>query len=890
MGRGRQGSRQQGRRLRTTAAMRSAWTLCATLLAAALLAQPACARQEGAGAGSGAPEELYRTGHYDAAIASLQDRSDVASQRLLVRVLMEVGRYADAERVVLDGGLDAVPAGLANVAGELLFTVGRREDAERLFARAAESDAADALTARLNLGRSKWQRGAREEALDIFDGFIDAYNSGRAQSADELTAVATAVRYLGTRDAALFHDAVRAYEEAGRADARHAESRLLEGELFLEKYNSTDASALFREVLAVNPRHPRALLGLARARAFEGTDDALAYVDSSLAVNPHSPDARTLRARLLLGLERYDSAQAEARRALAVNGAHVGALAMQGAAALLTGDRRGFDEARRRALELNPASAEFDVAVAEMAGQQRRYAEALELAERGAALDPLSWSARAFIGLTQLRLGDAAAARTSLEAAFAGDPYNVWVKNTLDLLDTYPRYVTERTPRFELFLHGDEAGVLSLYMAELAEEAYDVLARRYGAEPQRPVRVEVYPRSADFSVRTVGLAGLGALGVAFGNILAMDSPAAREPGTFNWGATLWHEIAHAFTLAASDNRVPRWLTEGISVLEERRARPGWGQDLTVDFVVALKQGMILPVSRLNEGFVRPTYPQQVMHAYYQASLVAEYIEAEHGEAALRRMLQAFGSGRTGDEVFRQVLRTEVSAFDERFDRWLRERFATQIAAVEVGVAAGAQSMRGGGAVGGPFIGAIRSARQHLDAGDPGRALQEAERAQRLFPEYTGPDSPYRIMYAVHQGREDTRRAADALRQLVDRNETDYDAHLRLADLLEHLGDARGAAAVLERAMYIDPFEPQVHVRLAKLYTATGQHAKAVRERRAVLALDPVNRADAHYRLALALNEAGQRDDARRQVLRALEIAPNFADAQDLLLRLRAGGE
>jgi cellulose synthase operon protein C len=871
--------------------MRAAVTGGVLLLGCALLAQPACARQDARAQGNaGTPAELYLTGRYDEAIAALQGATDPAARVLLGRALMAVGRYADAERVLLEGGTDAVPGVVTNTAGELLQLTGRRAQAETLFAQAAQSSAPDALTARLNHGVALWERGARDEALRLFDTFIDAYNRGTARAADDLTAVATAVRYLGVNDPALFHDAVRAYEEAGSLDARHALSRLLEGELFLEKYNSTDASALFREVLAVNPRHPRALLGLARARAFDGTNEALAYTDSSLAVNPHWPDARAFRARVLIGLEQYDSARADARRALAVDSLHVEALAMLGAAALLSGDRRGFDDARQRALAANPASAAFDVAVAEVAGQQRRYAEALQIAQRGADLDPLSWSARAFIGLTQLRLGDAAAARQSLEAAFAGDPYNVWVKNTLDLLDTYPRYVTHRTPRFELFLHGDEAGVLSLYMQELAEEAYDALVRRYGTEPQLPVRVEVYPRHADFSVRTVGLAGLGALGVAFGNILAMDSPAARESGAFNWGSTLWHEIAHAVTLAASDNRVPRWLTEGISVLEERRARTGWGQDVTVDFIVALKQGLILPVSRLNEGFVRPTYPQQVMHAYYQASLVAEYIEAEHGDNALRRMLQAFGSGRSNDDVLRQVLRTEPAALDARFDSWLRQRFATQLASVELDRAAAASAMRGGSAVGGPFVETLRAAEALAEAGDQAGALREAERAQRMFPQYTGAGSPYRVMHAAYTQRADTRGAADALRQLVDRDETDYDAHVALAGLLEELGDRRGAADVLERALYIHPFDPQIHTRLATLYTATGQHVKAVRERRAVLALNPVNRADAHYRLAVALGEAGQRDDARREVLRALELAPNFADAQELLLQLRGGAQ
>jgi len=75
-----------------------------------------------------------------------------------------------------------------------------------------------------------------------------------------------------------------------------------------------------------------------------------------------------------------------------------------------------------------------------------------------------------------------------------------------------------------------------------------------------------YRRHADFSVRTVGLAGLGALGVSFGSTLAMDAPSARPPGDFNWGSTAWHELTHAFTLGASGHRVPRWLSEGLSVL------------------------------------------------------------------------------------------------------------------------------------------------------------------------------------------------------------------------------------------------------------------------------------------------------------------------------------
>jgi tetratricopeptide (TPR) repeat protein len=104
-----------------------------------------------------------------------------------------------------------------------------------------------------------------------------------------------------------------------------------------------------------------------------------------------------------------------------------------------------------------------------------------------------------------------------------------------------------------------------------------------------------------------------------------------------------------------------------------------------------------------------------------------------------------------------------------------------------------------------------------------------------------------------------------------------------------MGDLPGAVSALERAILVNPYEIALHQRLADLATQLQRRDVAVRERRAVVALNPVDRADAHFRLARALLDAGQRDEARREVLRSLEAAPNYELAQDLLLELRGGG-
>src|SRR5205823_13215865 len=97
------------------------------------------------------------------------------------------------------------------------------------------------------------------------------------------------------------------------------------------------------------------------------------------------------------------------------------------------------------------------------------------------------------------------------------------------LLDRMKNFRETRSPRFLFVIDRKESDLLTPYLAELGEEAYDRLAARYRYRPPTPVRLEVFPSHADFSVRTMGLTGLGALGVSFGTLLAMDS---RRPASW----------------------------------------------------------------------------------------------------------------------------------------------------------------------------------------------------------------------------------------------------------------------------------------------------------------------------------------------------------------------
>ncbi|RMH14356.1 MAG: hypothetical protein D6701_11370, partial [Gemmatimonadetes bacterium] len=851
-----------------------------------------------AGADLAEARAAWRSGRYDDAIAryrrALDEGAGPDARRDLIRVLAEVGRYDEAVEV----GLRA-PAGeaveVATALGEVFYQTGRLEQARESFARAVQEGASDAEVARLNEAIREHAYGDRAKARRQFDAFIDLYNGSTALAPQALIAVARAVWYLSPTDWQLAMDALKAFDEAIELDPTDPLPHVYEGELFLEKFDGTEADASFRAALALNPRHPAALLGLAKAMEFNGSPGVLEQVERAIEANPNYVPARVMKARLHIMVGRHADARAELEKALAVNPTALDALTMLAASQYLSGERKAYERTLARVHDLSPRYPELFNALADLSVQSRKYKEATDFARRAIALDSLSWRAWGLLGINLLRLGEIDEARSSLEKAFEGDRYNVWFKNTLDLLDTFDQYEVVEDSTFQLVLHDREADVLRPYVEQVAHEAFAALRARYGGfTPPLPIRLEVYPSHADFSVRTVGLAGIGALGVTFGSVVAMDSPSARSLGDFNWASTLWHELAHVFHLGISKHNVPRWFSEGLAVHEQHRARPGWGHQPSPSFMRAYNEGRILPVSRLEDGFLRPSYPEQVVHSYFVASIVFEYIEGRWGFDPILQMLHGYAEGRSTESMVEEYLGLDMEELDRSFDEYLEQRYAKPLAALKPTRSSTPLSgepehdfVRLARENPGSFAARLQAGRTLFDMGRLDEAEEHFRAAIRLFPEYGGRDSPYWYLAQIHRRRGEHREAAAALERLNSLNESDYRARLEQAEVLQRIGDPQGASKALDEAVTIYPYEIELHRRLARLFTELGDFDGVVRERKAIVALDPPDRARALFELARAQVDAGRLDDARRTVLRALDIAPTYPDALELLLEIRS---
>jgi len=784
---------------------------------------------------------------------------------------------------------------LLNQLGELQFEIGDLSAAETKFLAVIDLQGHDLLTAKLNLARLYLQTGEMQSAESLFLEIRAAIESQQALSARDLHAIAIASQHLGRSDPQLFKEAAGFYSAAIRQDASSLDSAIALGELLLEKYNNQEALEVFTEVLKVNDKHPHALLGLARSQHFDYSSMAMLTVQQVLQINPNLVPARVFLSRLYIELEQYDLAEIEAALALKVNPVSLEALSMLAVVYHLDRNLTEFQRTEKQILTLNPRYADLYTTLAELAAQNRLYQEAEKFSRIAVSLDAKSWKGYGLLGFNQLRLGRMQQGQINLERSFRGDPYNVWIKNTLQLTDSLKDYVQVEKGEFLLVMHKKENALLGEYIYDLAESAYQYFETRYQHQPAKPIRLELYPDHADFSVRTVGLAGVGLLGVSFGPVVAMDSPAARAQGEFNWGSTLWHELAHVFHLSMSDNRVPRWFSEGLSVYEERAARPGWGGDVSPDFLLAYLEGRLLPVSELNNGFVQPAYPEQVNYSYFQASLVFEFIEQRWGFDVIKNMLNAFKNVKNSQDVLLSSLKVDAGSLDAAFDTFFKNKYATALKALsktEEPEQDGASpnspdAINAETEIPDKYFNQLEVGQLLYEKGDLTLAELFLKKAQALFPEYAGADSSYWLLATLYNQQGMHRQAEQQLEAMIDINAEHYEAHVYLAKLRADRGDNAGAAEVLERAIYIYPYDIELHQNLALYQAGLNAWDKVARERRALLAMDPVDKAEAYYQLAHAYHQAGNRAYAREQILYALEMAPNFYRAQELLLSLRS---
>ena len=697
------------------------------------------------------------------------------------------------------------------------------------------------------------KHGKGPEAAACFDSLT--------HSADPYT------RAEGFWGLAQYEQANESFRLASAQPGSRANIRVRWGMLLHERFNNQEADDLYAEALKLDPNNAEAYLGMAVVSADGFDSKSHEYAARAIALDPKLVAAHEFMANLALEDQKIGDAKREADRAIEMSPEALQAMAVKAAIDVLAD--RSPDAWFEKIAAVNPSYGESFALVGYHLVMNRRYDDGVKYYRKAIELDPNLWPAHSALGINLMRLGQVEEPKKQLELAYDNGQKDAATVNSLRLLDSFNKFVTFRDTTTTLRLAKSEADLLQPYFLAELNKAIATYSAKYKMTLSAPVQLEVYPNHEDFAVRTMGMPGLGALGVTFGEVVAMDSPSGRRPGDFNWGSTLWHELSHVFILSATNHRVPRWFTEGLAVHEEGQANPEWANRMTPEVLAAIRDKKLLPVSEIDRGFIFPEYPAQVTVSYFEAGSMCDFIQQSWGSDALLGMVHSFAALKSTPEAVTENLNLSPEEFDTAYLAWLNKQAGAESADFD--------TWREG------LKQLVELQKQQQNE----KLVKKAPEVLRLYPQYVGDASVYELLADAEIALGDKTGGLATLSRYKKMGGESPQLLTTLASLQEEDGDKKGAAETLDRINYIYPEDEALHRHLGELWLTQGNASGAVREFTAVLALKPLDAANTHYELAQAYLAQGDKARAEESVLAALETAPGFRPAQKLLLEIES---
>ena len=855
-------------------------------------------------------EQLLLAGSYAAAADIFQMADGINQSEGIVgasRAFFSMGNSLEAinvaEAFIEDGDYARYPLVSTQLA-EVKREIGQSSEAIEILAAVVEEQFEPPLRTLVQYGSLLKLVGRKSEAEQALGLAVQRYNNGLVFASEDVAMVALASWLLGD-----FHDANSLFSEALRANPNNLEAHVLWGNLFLEKYNASDAERSYQEALDINSRYVPALVGMAKVGGDERS------LTRALAINPNSVLALETYGQLLLMNSRDDEATEYFERALDLNPQSLKTLSILAAEAALNQRSNQFEQYKARVDAFSPNNPQFLGDIADTFGNNYLFTEAVDFARAAIDSDPEYWQGYTLLGSNLIRLGEEVEGKANLEIGFENDPFNVLTSNMLKVFDTLETYATLESDHFKVLMSQNDADILWPYMEPLLEESWETLTSKYGFEPSGPILIEVFENTEDFAVRSVGLPDIGPLvGICFGKVITLISP---DTLSANWQEIVWHEFMHVITLQMTNNRMPRWLSEGISVWEEREGRPYWGRSQGLDLVRAARDEKLLHVKDLDSGFSGARDNSDLGFAYFQSYLVVDYITEEYGFEKLLELIDQYAYVKEESDRFDEVFQLTLDQFDDGFQDWINTRVE------EINVYVHSEDVPDEGEGHGHGIRENSSAilaelynnaslKQHMRARleENGRDFQahlqlgivlfkeeDFEQAKihlitanDMLPSYTGYPSPALVLSQIYDREENQQEQFHWLEVLLENLQHDYESAVMLAEEALKVEEFDRAEYYIDRAIQVDPYRSSVHELKAQYADRINDPQLAVTEYEVLLKLEINDPVEARTDLAEAYLNNGQIDKAKQSVLYALEVAPSYRRAQEVLLQSVNGSQ
>jgi tetratricopeptide (TPR) repeat protein len=806
--------------------------------------------------------QLYLTGQYERVIQEARravkaDPAEEEWQLLLAQALFETGQYREAR--------SAIESATGRISNSLRL---------RLLAR--------------EIVRLNGDPRRAQTLLDEMDRL--GYRSWAYKSPADRVALGRTALLAGADPKKVldqFFDPVR--KEA--PDFRDV--HLASAELAMGKSDYAIAGRILTAAVKKLPVDPDIQFGLARAFAPSDAEVMAKALEVTLTINPRHVGAHLLRAEHYLDAERFPEAATAIAEALKTNPNRPEAHALAAVLAELEGDAGRFTRERDAALKPWAKNPDVEYLIGKKLSHKYRFAEGAAHQRRALEFDPLYLPAKLQLAQDLLRLGQEEEGWKLAGEVQQADPYDIVAYNLVTLQEKTSHFQVLQNERFIIRMDPAEAGIYGDEALALLDRAYAHLCTKYGLTPKQRTTVEIFPDQKDFAIRTFGLPGAdGYLGVCFGPVITANSPAAR-PGSFNnWQAVLWHEFAHVVTLGLTRNRMPRWLSEGISVYEERQARGNWGEQMKPRYRALILGEDFTPLSKLSSAFLRPKSPVHLQFAYYESSLAVDYLIERYGLPALKAVFADLAAGQSLNTALAKHC-APLAQLDDEFAqraRALAESVAPKLDWAQPGkpdLASAAARAKWLAEHPESYTALMEQAARSIKQRDWAAAKAPLLKLIELYPEQHESDNAYVLLAKVHRELGETDEERARLERIVQLSSDAAPAHERIIELATERKDWPTVIASAEALAAINPLLPTMHRARADAAAALQRPQEAIDAYETLLKLDDTAPPQTRYRLALQYRAAGQAQQAKQRLLESLEDAPRNREALKMLLELNA---
>lgn len=513
--------------------------------------------------------------------------------------------------------------------------------------------------------------------------------------------------------------------------------------------------------------------------------------------------------------------------ALSAGGFALGALPAD-AASLSQADTSALVEKAGRALDV------WDIVTA---------TDAAEQLEKGDPDGVDSIEMRALVRFHQGRYTDAVKLLDLLRAKGRRDDKSEMVQLIRKTAIQTRDFVEKKGAHFTIKYRPGPDAILADWALETLEAQRAALEQDLGYAPPENVPVEIYPEADRFATVTTltrqEIETTGTIALCKFNKMMVTSPGALSFG-YPWRDTLAHEYTHYVVARSTNNAVPIWLHEGLAKYEEVRWRRATGGERspTTDTVLAeaLAKPYFVPLHKMHPSIAKLPTAFDATLAFAEVENLIGFCVDRWKYDGLRTLLTGLRDKKPMDVALLGAFGVGLEGLEVKWKENLAANPPKAHPDLQIMATALKDPKADADASGASHKGLSDEAADHLKLGDllagevrldaavvEYRKARDAERASAQKGH--GPIFDYKIASTFILANR-WAEAKKALAPVIDTYPTYAPALKAMAKVEMNEGDFKRAKDLLERSLWLAPFDFEVYAMLADACQKLGDDAGA----------------------------------------------------------------